>query len=191
MRQRQTGSVSRRRLCLAAFGRSARFVAGGVGVLALAIALAGCAMPAPQSASSPPTPTPTPTPTAACPQVEGAELPPECAPYDPDQSMAQNERYRDRMEISVQAAAALEGHVEPLLAAMEGLRSSGAFSEQTVTRALAEAGLPHPQVREDYGDVLFGVAGPEGGCLFGAVTAEAVSVEIGGYIMDGGCLPAQ
>ena len=29
-----------------------------------------------------------------------------------------------------------------------------------------------------------------GGCLFGAVTPEGVQVEVGGFIMDGGCLPA-
>ena len=31
-----------------------------------------------------------PTPTAACPAVPGVELPPECAPYDPDAAMAAN-----------------------------------------------------------------------------------------------------
>ncbi|WP_422213499.1 hypothetical protein [Microbacterium sp.] len=168
-------------------GRSARSLAGGAGALAMAIALGGCAMTPPAPAG----PTPTPTPTAACPQVDGVELPPDCALYDPDQSMAQNERHRDRMELSEDAAAAMDGHVESLGTAMEALRSSGTFSEQTVAQVISDAGLPHPQVREDDGDVLFGVAGPEGGCLFGAVTPEAVSIELGGYIMDGGCLPAQ
>lgn len=131
------------------------------------------------------------TPTAACPQVEGIDLPPDCAPYDPDQAMAQNDRYRDRMEISAEAAAAAESLAAPLRADLESLRTSGAVSVDAVTQAIAAAGLELPQVREDHGDVLFGVDGPDGGCLFGAVTADAVSVEVGGYIMDGGCLPAQ
>lgn len=158
-----------------------------LGILAIAIVLSGCAARMPATAES----TPTPTPTAACPQVEGVELPPECAPYDPEQAMAQNEVYRERMELSEEASAAMEGKVEPLHTSLEELRASGTFTEETVTQAITDAGLEHPQIREAYGDVLFGVAGPEGGCLFGAVTPEAVSVELGGYIMDGGCLPAQ
>ncbi|GAB3633301.1 hypothetical protein GCM10027421_26540 [Microbacterium shaanxiense] len=156
------------------------------GVIAVAILLTGCAPQpfAPGQAS-------TPAPTVACPQVEGAELPAECAPYDPDQAMVQNERHRDRMEMSAEAAAAAEALAAPLRQVLEELRASGGVSVDAVTQAIAAAGLELPQVREDHGDVLFGVDGPEGGCVFGVVTAAAVSVEVGGYIMDGGCLPAQ
>lgn len=38
--------------------------------------------------------------------------------------------------------------------------------------------------------VAFGAAAPEGGCIFGEVSADVLTVEIGGIIMDGGCLPA-
>jgi len=165
------------------------------GGLVMAVLLSGCAMQAPASpgaaATPATTPAATPTPTAACPQVEGVELPPGCAPYDPDQAMAQNDRYRDRMEISADAAAAAEGLAGSLRPVLDALRSSSPISIDAVEQAIMDAGLGRPQIREDYGDILFGVAGPEGGCVFGAVTADAVSVEVGGNIMDGGCLPAQ
>ncbi|WP_426186970.1 hypothetical protein [Microbacterium sp. TWP3-1-2b2] len=161
------------------------------GGLVMATLLVGCAPQAPASPGEVATPAATPTPTAACPQVEGVELPPECAPYDPDQAMAQNERYRDRMEISAEAAAAAEALAGPLRRVIDALRTSSTISIDAVEQAIMDAGLERPQIREDYGDVLFGVAGPEGGCVFGAVTADAVSVEVGGNIMDGGCLPAQ
>jgi hypothetical protein len=160
-----------------------------LGVLAAMILLSGCASTVPTSTAE--TPTPTPTPTAACPQVEGVELPPECAPYDPDHAMTQNERYRERMEPSDEAAAAAQAAAEPLRTSLEELRVSGIITADAVEQAMADAGLAEPQLRDAAGDVLFGVAGPEGGCVFGALTAEAVTVEVGGNIMDGGCLPAQ
>lgn len=155
----------------------------------MAVLLSGCVAqePVPSGEAA----TPTVTPTAACAQIEGVELPPECAPYDPDQAMAQNERYRDRMEISPEAAAAAESVAASLRPMLEALRTSESISVGAVEQAITDAGLAHPQVRDDYGDILFGVDGPDGGCLFGAVTADGVSVEVGGYIMDGGCLPAQ
>lgn len=158
------------------------------GALVVALLLSGCAAqePVPGEAA-----TPTVTPTAACPQIEGVDVPPECAPYDPDQAMAQNDRYRDRMEISPEAAATAESGAASLRPMLEELRTSEDISVGAVEQAITDAGLAHPQVRDDYGDILFGVDGPDGGCLFGAVTADAVSVEVGGYIMDGGCLPAQ
>lgn len=159
---------------------------GVLGCLMVAAALVGCAGPSSGAAG-----TPSPTPTAACPQVEGAELPPECAPYDPDAAMAENERYRERVEISEDAEAAGEELAAPLRVQLEDVRTSGTITADVVTQIIEDAGLPQPQFREEGGTVLFGVAAPDGGCVFGAVTPEAVTVEVGGYIADGGCLPAQ
>ncbi|MBQ3359458.1 MAG: hypothetical protein IJG47_11230 [Microbacterium sp.] len=159
-------------------------VLAGIGAVLL---LAGCAGPSGVGAEL----TPTVTPTAACPQVEGVDLPPECAPYDPEQAMDLNDRYRDRMEIDSATHEASAAVVETLRIDLEGLRTAGTFTVDTVRAALTDAGLPDAQVREDYGDVLFGVGGVDGGCVFGEVTEEGVTVDIGGYILDGGCLPAQ
>jgi len=155
----------------------------------LAVVLVGCAPPAgPVDAASP---SRSPTPTAACPQVEGVDLPPDCAPYDPQESMDLNDQYRERMDIDEATREASAGPAETVRAALEGLRAAGDVTVDQVQDVLISAGLADPFVREDYGDVLFGVNGPKGGCIFGEVSAEAVVVDVGGYILDGGCLPAQ
>lgn len=154
-----------------------------------AVLLSGCATAATAPAAQDATPAP--TPTAACPQVEGAELPPECAGYDPDSAMAQNDRHRERMDLGEDGREAADALVEPLTAALETVRTGGDISSSSITTAVMDAGLPAPQLVGAAGSFAFGVAAPEGGCLFGGVTADAVTVEVGGYIMDGGCLPMQ
>lgn len=157
----------------------------------LAVVLVGCAPPAGPGDAASPSPSPSPTPTAACPQVEGVDLPPGCAPYDPQESMDLNEQYRDRMDIDEATREASTGPAETVRADLEELRAAGGVTVEQVQDVLIAAGLADAFVREDYGDVLFGVNGPKGGCIFGEVSAEAVVVDVGGYILDGGCLPAQ
>lgn len=154
---------------------------------ATTLLVAGCAVAAPVGAGM----TPTPTPIAACPQVEGIDLPPECAPYDPDHSMAQNDRYRERMEMPEGAQDAAEDAAALLRTSLEGIRTAGTISPVAVEDAARDAGLSDVSARGDAGSVEFGAAAPDGGCVFGALSADAVRVEVGGYILDGGCLPAQ
>ncbi|WP_295788070.1 hypothetical protein [uncultured Microbacterium sp.] len=135
--------------------------------------------------------TPAPSASSACPIVEGVQLPPECAPYDPDAAMAANDRYRDRMAIDDAARAAAEEISPDVVAALGAAAAEGPLSTERAAAALAEAGASTPQVRAEAGRVLFGAGGPKGGCLFGEVDGSSVSVEVGGYILDGGCLPAQ
>jgi type IV pilus biogenesis protein CpaD/CtpE len=152
--------------------------------------LAGCATARPAPLGASPSESPTPTPTAACPQIEGVELPPECAPYDPDNAMAQNERYRDRVELSAESQAAAEAPAESVRVGLETLRTSGGLSIDAVEEVFADAGIAAVQTIGDERAVAFGAAAPEGGCIFGEVSADLLTVEIGGVIMDGGCLPA-
>lgn len=152
--------------------------------------LAGCATARPQAAGTP-SETPTPTPTAACPIVEGVELPPECAPYDPEKSMALNDRYRERMDITEEARLAAEQAIADVRPALEALRTSGTLSTDAVVDVFADAGLLHAQTIGDARAVAYGVAAPLGGCIFGEVSADVLTIEAGGFIMDGGCLPAQ
>ncbi|MGK3949451.1 hypothetical protein [Microbacterium sp. K2] len=159
-------------------------------VAATTMMLAGCATATTGPLGASPTATPTPTPTAACPQIEGVELPPECAPYDPDHAMAQNDRYRDRVDLSDESRAAAEQPATEIRTALETLRTSGDLTVEAVEDAISDAGLSGIQTLGDSRAVAFGVAAPEGGCIFGEVSAEVLSVEIGGVIMDGGCLPA-
>lgn len=74
---------------------------------------------------------------------------------------------------------------------LEELRSRGDVTVEAVEAALHAGGLVSAQVRDDYGRILFGASGPAGGCVFGEVADGGVSVDVGGYILDGGCLPAQ
>lgn len=158
-------------------------------VAVMAMALAGCALPAgPGNAASP---SPSPTPTAACPQVEGVDLPPDCAPYDPQESMDLNEQYRERMDIDDETREASVVAVETVRTELEGLRAANEVTVDRVQAVLVSAGLADPFVRENYGDVLFGANGLKGGCVFGEVGDEGVVIDIGGYILDGGCLPMQ
>ncbi len=158
-------------------------------VLAAILLLGGCALT--PAAVGTGTPTPTVTPTVGCPQVDGAELPPECAPYDPEHAMEQNDRHRERMETSAEARAAAEQPVADLRERLEALRTEGTISVTGVEDALDETGLIHHVVRGDARAVAFGADGPKGGCVFGEVRLDEVRVDVGGYIMDGGCLPAQ
>ncbi len=75
-------------------------------------------------------------------------------------------------------------------AALETLRTSGTISVEAVEDAFADAGIAGIQTIGDERAVAFGAAAPEGGCIFGEVSADVLTVEIGGIIMDGGCLPA-
>ncbi|MEX8031537.1 hypothetical protein AB6V29_00700 [Microbacterium sp. 20-116] len=123
--------------------------------------------------------------------MEGVQLPPECAPYDPDAAMAANERYRDRMSIDDDARAAAEDVSADIVAVLRTAAKEKELSAEEVATLLDEGGALSPQVRAEANSVLFAATGPQGGCLFGEVSGTSVSVEIGGYILDGGCLPAQ
>lgn len=160
-------------------------------VIALTLTLGGCAPATPQEEAATPTPTVSLTPTAACPQVEGVELPPECAPYDPDHAMAQNDRHRERMGLSEEAQAVADETIPPIRAALDALRAAGELSPDAVEDVLTEAGLTGIRTTGDQRAVEFGADAPAGGCVFGQVSAEVLTVEAGGYILDGGCLPAQ
>ncbi|MFJ4172441.1 hypothetical protein [Microbacterium sp. NPDC089696] len=167
--------------------RRMRVPVGLTAMTAATLLLAGCALATPTDADAPPSP----TPTAACPQVEGVDLPPECAPYDPEQSMAQNDRYRDRMDMPEGSQAAADEAAALLRTSLESIRTSTAISVDAVEEAARGAGLSDITARGDARSVEFGAAAPEGGCVFGQISADAVAVEVGGYIMDGGCLPMQ
>ncbi len=160
-------------------------------VLAMTTVLAGCSLASPAPLGAPPAATPTPTPTAACPQIEGVDLPPDCAPYDPDKAMAENDRYRDRMDLPDEIRDAAEDAAVSVRTALETMRTAGDVSVDAVEDAISGTGLAGIQTQGDARSVAFGVAAPEGGCIFGEVSAEQLTVEVGGYIMDGGCLPAE
>jgi hypothetical protein len=157
-----------------------------VGLALLAATLSGCGGAAPPAAGG------SIAPTAACPEVEGVELPPECAPYDGEASMAQNERYRERTEMTDADAATNQRTLADAQTALAARLVMDAATEQSVRAAFAEAGVTDVQTRVQGSTVLFG-AGVPGGCIVGSAGSgvESLTIELGGFILDGGCLPAQ
>lgn len=153
--------------------------------------LAGCAATVPPAGVDPTGFASGAPSSVACPSLDGVDLPPECVPYDPDAAMAQNDSFRQRLELSEASIAENTTAAGPVRDALELLRSGGAISEDTVSAALADVGFSYPQIRESYGNILFGVDGPGGGCIFGQISDSEVVVDVGGYIRDGGCLPMQ
>jgi hypothetical protein len=152
--------------------------------------LAGCASTASTSA-----PTPSGSPTCAVAAQPGVEPPEGCIEYDPEANMALNERYRDRRPLSDAAQAAGDALVAPVTAALETLRASGGpITDASVRTALAGAGLEAGgiQITAVPGSAAFGAgfSAPDGvaACVFGGISADAVTVAAGGIIMDGGCL---
>lgn len=160
-------------------------------IVAVATVVTATSCAAHAAGASGPTPTESITASYACPTMEGVQLPPECAPYDPDAAMAANERYRDRMSIDDDARAAAEDVSADIVAVLRTAAKEKELSAEEVATLLDEGGALSPQVRAEANSVLFAATGPQGGCLFGEVSGTSVSVEIGGYILDGGCLPAQ
>jgi hypothetical protein len=158
-------------------------------MLVALVLLTGC-QSTPVAHDRPAVKRPSDAPTAACPELPGVELPPGCAPYDPEWAMAQNDRHRERMGVDAEAQAAAADIVAAVTAALEALRASGDLTAESVGDALRAAGASDVQVRDEPGRVLFGAGAPAGGCVFGELDADRVRVELGGYILDGGCLPA-
>lgn len=130
-------------------------------------------------------------PTTACPENDGGVLPNSCAPYDPEDAMALNDLFRERPDLSEAAITDNSTLIQPLTERLESLRSHGNVNMDSVVAAIEAVGLVDVQIRDDHGDLLFGAPGPAGGCIFGEVSDEAVLVETGGFIMDGGCLAMQ
>ncbi|MDX2375431.1 hypothetical protein M4I32_01270 [Microbacterium sp. LRZ72] len=105
--------------------------------------------------------------------------------------MALNDRHRDRMDLDDAARETNELLIRPITDELQALRADREITAADLHEVLASVGLPGARVRDDGPRILFGVSGPEGGCLYGDITSGVISIEVGGYILDGGCLPAQ
>lgn len=108
---------------------------------------------------------------------------------------ASNEAYRQRLgspERDAEAALSLPG----VQAALDPLADGTPVGWAEVVAALDAAGFadvqvtpPAPPGTEPAATVGVGVPVP-GGCVFGSVAPDAVTLEAGGPIADGGCLEA-
>ncbi|PSL37908.1 hypothetical protein CLV49_1516 [Labedella gwakjiensis] len=162
---------------------------GIAALLATTILLTGCGSGGSPGAAG--SPSASATPTAACPSLEDVpDSERDCAVYDPDTAMAENERYREELPVDPETQVELDALVEPARRALEALTPPATVED--VVAALADIGLDESSIQTmDNGTgVLFG-AFAGGGCLTGFVAPDgAVTVEAGGLIADGGCLAA-
>ncbi|MGO1287296.1 MAG: DUF6993 domain-containing protein [Cellulosimicrobium funkei] len=105
---------------------------------------------------------------------------------------ASNEAYRQRQGTPERDAEAARS-VPAVRAALDPVADGSAVDADEVATALAAAGFETVQVvgttasGEVATTVGVGVAVP-GGCVFGGVAPDAVTLEAGGPIADGGCL---
>lgn len=160
----------------------------GLLLAVLAIALAACASPSDDIAVAA---SASPMPTCAVAEMPGVDAPEGCITYDAEKNMASNETYRDRMPQPDAGRMTGEALIEQVTAALTELRNSGAtLTEDAVGAALVNAGVieKHIQMLGGARAIAFGAAVDGGGCVFGSITAETVTVDVGGFIMDGGCL---
>lgn len=150
------------------------------------LSLTACGAPGTVQGSVPATSSP--SPTAACPRIdEMSDGQRDCAVYDPDAAMDQNEGYRQQRTISPETKAQLETYVEPLRRALSPLRPPVTVAD--VKTALGAAGLDDEVRTDDVGQAIRFGAAAKGGCITGFVGQDgAVSVSTGGSILDGGCL---
>lgn len=109
--------------------------------------------------------------------------------------MRSNEAYRQRFRLPADVQAAAEQHRERITAALQEAANRGPLGERDVSRVLAPVGYPASAVqaygRSDVGGGLAVGVSTGSGCVYGGVRQKTVTLEVGGGIADGGCLPAQ
>lgn len=152
-------------------------------VIAL-LSAAGCSKSSSELQAVPPAQaTTTTTPCAAQPRDQGG-----CGPTFEEQR-ALNLRYAERLAFTgdLQQATATAEEVRGALAPLAGIRPSPSVDD--VRAALGRWGrdveVSGNAVRT--AGTAFAVS-VQGGCVFGALYDGALTVEVGGYVRDGGCL---
>jgi hypothetical protein len=121
-------------------------------------------------------------------------------PSGPDADFADRQRankaFRDRYALSAAAQARNQPCADAVRAALEDLRRRNRYDDKAIVEVLTAVGLTgavaRPAGRLDVagnGGLLF--AGWTGqACVFGEHGPAATTVDVGGIIKDGGCLPA-
>jgi hypothetical protein len=159
--------------------RPPRLAGRAVAVATAVLLLAGCGAARPGGA---------PTREMACPvQGDGAALPDGCAPYDGNAAMRENERYRDRRPLPPSATDAAQPDLQRIRRALEPVAARSAPTEADLRAALLALGFAAVDVQTMR--LGFGVE-THGGCVYGGIRSSTVEIAFGGFIEDGGCLPA-
>jgi len=108
--------------------------------------------------------------------------------------MRANEAYRQRSPLSQGLQARAEYHRERITAALQKAVEAGSLDQFDAPRILAPFGYDASSVqsygRSDVGGGLAVGVSTDAGCVYGGVRGNAVDLQTGGGIADGGCLPA-
>ncbi|MFC8923006.1 DUF6993 domain-containing protein [Cellulosimicrobium sp. NPDC057127] len=171
-------------------------VAALLGYLVLVLVAIGSWAEDDDAAAPAATASPSAVATGACPatvDAPDASSGATCAPYDGEAAMRANEAYRQRSgtpegdALAARSVPAVEAALAPLVTGeplvrddvVAALREAG-FGDAAVTPTTSPLGL----VATSFG---VGVSVP-GGCVFGGVAPDGVTLDAGGPIADGGCL---
>ncbi|HEY6738792.1 MAG TPA: hypothetical protein VI076_08060 [Actinopolymorphaceae bacterium] len=159
-------------------------------ILAVA-ALAGAACETERPSS--PEARPSPTASGACPTGGEHEPARDCVPYDGEALMRGNNAYRERRELPPETKRAAERHRAEITKLLASKARTGPIGPNDVEALLAPLGYPSVTAygRSDTGGGLALGVSTGSGCVYGRVKGAEVTLEAGGAIADGGCLPAE
>lgn len=133
-------------------------------------------------------------PSGACPDTEvPLSSSGTCVPFEPDANARSNEAYRQRHDLTAEARELAGGDRAKIADLLRELTESGPIDGPAVEDFLLAHGFPNTVAygRSDVGGgVAFGTD-LQTGCAFGGIKGSDVTIEIGGAIADGGCLPAR
>lgn len=158
-------------------------------VLAVAC-LVGCGSTTPDTAAGERADSP---PTGACPSVHDQPMPDDCVGYDPDAGMRANDAYRQRSELPPEWQGDAVEHRDRIAAALTEAVAAGPLTVDDARAALEPLGYDDVQAHGSSevagGGLAIGVSTGKG-CVYGEVRGTEVTLDVGGGIADGGCLPA-
>lgn len=138
---------------------------------------------------------PEPGRTTVCPGVPGDEsVSPGCDEFfDGEAAMGANRGYRERSELSPENRERAAAHRDRITALLVPAAADGPLDRDAVERLLEGVDAVRSVAgygRSDEAGLALGISTVDG-CVYGGVDGSEVSLEPGGGIADGGCLPAQ
>lgn len=120
-------------------------------------------------------------------------MPHDCVGYDPDAGMRANDAYRQRSELPPDWRDTLVEHRERIAVALTDAVAAGPLTVDDARAALEPLGYENVQAHGSSevasGGLAIGVSTGKG-CVYGEVRGTEVTLDVGGGIADGGCLPA-
>jgi hypothetical protein len=154
------------------------------------ILIIGCAGHGDEEAAAPPDVSPSVSASAPRPPTE-QELAEQFA-----RNQAANKSFRNRLPLRTEVYEANRPVADRVLAGLQRLRAEQRYDADSIRQVLVDAQLidvtvrPRGRLDTGGGDGLIFAGTGNRACVFGEHGPTSTTVDIGGPIMDGGCLPA-